>query len=703
LCELFGSRHPDGLTVRQRVLAWLRPWLAGRVSLRAKITAAFTLLVVGGTAVSTLIGSRIITSALLQEAQWRAVHGLDTVVMVYREALDATADGVAHVASEGGLVTRDATAPGVLTSDPEIRALLGRERLDFMGLVRLPLNRSTDPCLADESMRGLVGAAAKQQAAAAAEVLSGPCLASHGTALVERARTAIRETEGRPDSAPEIVVSGLALAAAAPVTNAAGRVVAVAYGGALLNRRADLVDRMKVLVYGNERYEGRQLGTASILLGDARIATNVLSGGEQAIGTRASPEVSRRVLLDGVRWSGRTFVVDDWYVAAYEPLRNHAGRVIGMLYIGILEAPILAVRTDVMVTFLVVCVVGLAIVFAFTYFITRRTISPLEEMVAATRRITAGDLTVRVSARSSDEIGDLAGSFNEMLASVQASKSELEEWGRTLEERVKERTDQLVAVQAQMARSEKLASIGRLAAGVAHSINNPLGGILSLSMLSLEGCRDPALRADLDTIAKQALRCREIVKGLLEFSHQTEARAVRTDVNAIVDGGLLLLQRQAALHQITIERRFQQNLPAILIDPGQLQEVITNLVVNAVDAMEDGGTLTIETGSLARAAPSGQPRTDVVIRVADTGKGIPQEVMPFLFEPFFTTKTVGKGTGLGLAIVHGVVTRAGGRVEVSSSPAGTTFTIHVPAAPAGEVDDDGEVAGRGSRQSAARV
>ena len=282
---------------------------------------------------------------------------------------------------------------------------------------------------------------------------------------------------------------------------------------------------------------------------------------------------------------------------------------------------------------------------------------------------------VRVSVASDDEIGDLAGSFNEMLTSLEASKRELEEWGHTLADKVRERTEELVTVQEQMARSEKLASIGRLAAGVAHSINNPLGGILALSMLGSEECRDPALRADLDTIAKQALRCREIVKGLLDFSRQSDARVTPTDVNAIIEASVQLLQRQAVFHNVTIVRRFEHDLPAVLVNPSQLQDALTNLLVNAVDAMEGGGTLTVET-----AAPASDP-PEVLVRVADTGSGIAEEHMPYLFEPFFTTKRVGRGTGLGLAIVHGVVTRARGRISVRSSPAGTTFTIHLPVAP----------------------
>lgn len=682
-----------------QLLDRLGPPLDGRISLRARITAAFTLVVVGGTAISTLIGSRIITGALIEEAGRRASHGLDAARLVYADSLETTSEAVALAASDARSQAGRALAAGTVPT--RTRA----DGLDFFTVLPLGAADQTDPCLQSASLRSMMAAAIGGQRVSGVEVLSAPCLEARNPALPARARTRIVQAPRETGPArSQDVTSGLVLVAATPVRDARGRVTGAAYGGVLLNGRAEIVDRVRLLVYGTDLYQGRQLGTASILLGDTRVAANVTTAsGERAIGTRASPDVSRAVLDEGRRWRGRAFVLNNWYVAAYEPLRDYSGHVVGMLYVGILEAPILAVRTSVMLTFLVVCVLGLVVVFALTYMITRRTISPLEEIVAATRKIAAGDLSTRVSVASRDEIGDLAGSFNDMVSSLQTSKRQLEEWGRTLEERVKDRTDQLVAVQAQMARSEKLASIGRLAAGVAHSINNPLGGILSLSMLAQETCEDPALTHDLDTISRQALRCREIVKGLLEFSHQAEARVARTEVNAIVDGAVLLLQRQAVFHNVTIERRFDPDVLPVLVDPGQLQEVVTNLVVNAVDAMDDGGVLTIETAVGRGTDRSGNIRSDVLIRVADTGRGIPADVMPFLFEPFFTTKPVGKGTGLGLAIAHGVVTRAGGRIEVNSSPTGTTFTIHLPAAPEEESDDAADVPRRGAWKSAARA
>lgn len=647
----------------------VRHWRRGRVSLRTRLTGAFTLVVVGGTAVSTLIGSRIITNALLDDARNRALHGLEAALSMYSEEQETAAGAVARsarmdlaAAAEPGLDFLTATPPGV--------------------------------CLANPSFAALVRTAADGHAASGTEVLSRECLAALDPSLPAKAFIPLRTADNAADGGQGLT-SALTLVSAAPVP-LQGRAGGIRVGGIMLNRRTDLVDHVKLLVYGDARYGEREIGSASIFLGDVRVATSArTTTNARAIGTHAAPNVAAAVLGSGRRWNGRARVVDDWCITAYEPLRNHAGAIVGMIYVGMLEAPILDVRTSVMLTFLVVCAVGLAIVFAITYYITRRTISPLEEMVAATKKIAAGDLAVRVSVSSDDEIGDLAGSFNDMLSSLEATKQELERWGHTLEDKVRERTEQLTAVQAQMARSERLASIGRLAAGVAHSINNPLGGILSLSMLAAEECREEALKSDLDTIAKQAMRCREIVKGLLEFSHQGDARVTETDVTGIVHGSVELLERQAVFHNVTIERHLDPALPPVLVNPGQLQDAVTNLLVNAVDAMENGGTLTVET--LASPDPAG-----VLIRVSDTGCGIPEKHMPYLFEPFFTTKRVGKGTGLGLAIVHGIVTRAGGRVEVKTAQgAGTTFTIHLPAAPAvREGERSAEVAGAGAGQRA---
>jgi len=676
-------------------------WLRTAVSLRAKITATFTLIVVGGTVVSTLIGSRIITSAMLNQARTRGLQGLEAARTIYSDHLTAIRGELQRAAALAALQGLFQSA-----SPDDLAGALARTRdaagLSFLGyvdahgtpVVRASGNSDTSPVR--EPLRVLINNALKGQVVASTEVLDRDTLSTENPALATAGLVGPAAPAGANGTTPSSLLAGLVLFAAVPVT-IRGQVVGVVYGGTLLNNRTEIVDRVELLLYGGEKYRDRQLGTISILLGDVWISTNVIRApGTRATGTALSPDISGHVLTTGQKWSGRALVLNDWYVASCEPIRNHAGSVVGALYVAILEAPFLAARTEVMQTFVVVCLVGLVIVFTLTYLLTRTMIHPLEEMVAATKRIAAGDLDVSVNVASRDEVGELAVSFNNMLASLKTMNSELQEWGHTLEEKVRERTAELVAVQARMAQSEKLASIGRLAAGVAHGINNPLGGILSLTMLALEDMpADHPLRADMDTIVKQTMRCRDIVKGLLDFSRQSETQAAMTDVTPVVESTLALLERQPIFQNIKVVRSLQPNLPPVLIDPGQLQEIIVNIVLNGVDAMEEHGRLTVETSADEAAG-------EIAIRISDNGRGIPPEVTPFLFEPFFTTKKVGKGTGLGLAIVHGVVTRAGGRVEAVSAPGATTFTIRLPKADRGDSNGESETARPGTGESAGR-
>jgi Signal transduction histidine kinase regulating C4-dicarboxylate transport system len=259
-----------------------------------------------------------------------------------------------------------------------------------------------------------------------------------------------------------------------------------------------------------------------------------------------------------------------------------------------------------------------------------------------------------------------------MLAAIKAMKDDAEQWSRTLEERVHERTAELAKVQAQMAQTEKMASLGSMAAGVAHELNNPMSGILSLSLLALEELpKDSPAHEDLETISRQALRCRTIVRGLLDFSRQSGSAETAVDPTPIVKKTLELLTPQLEAQHVALALDLPSNLPAVRIDPGHLQQILTNLVVNAADAMEGGGSLTV-------ACEKNGGGGAVVIRVQDTGTGIPDTVLPYIFDPFFTTKRVGKGTGLGLSIVHGLVNEVGGQIEVATGPAGTTFTVHLP-------------------------
>jgi len=225
----------------------------------------------------------------------------------------------------------------------------------------------------------------------------------------------------------------------------------------------------------------------------------------------------------------------------------------------------------------------------------------------------------------------------------------------------------------QLVSSEKMASLGKLAAGIAHEINNPLGGILIYSSLLMEDLsKEDPKRQDLERIVQEAGRCKEIVKSLLEFARQTEPKREPVDINRAITDGLFFLENQALFHNIRITKRLDPSLPLIIGNAGPLKQVFTNIIINAAEAMHGTGELTITT----LYSPD---RTSVFVEFTDTGEGIPEENLSRIFEPFFTTKDVGKGTGLGLATSYGIIESHGGKIGVKSKVGeGTTFTIELP-------------------------
>jgi two-component system NtrC family sensor kinase len=287
-------------------------------------------------------------------------------------------------------------------------------------------------------------------------------------------------------------------------------------------------------------------------------------------------------------------------------------------------------------------------------------LKPVGEIVKATRQVAEGDLTHAIEISKSDEIGKLAVSFNAMM-------------------------EKLAEAQRQLLQSNKLSSIGRLAAGVAHEINNPLTGVLTYSSFLLKHAEGrPELKGDLEVIVRETKRCREIVKGLLDFSRQSVSAMRPTPVNDIVRNACRIMEHQLSIQKIQIDLQLPEESPVVNADMGQMEQVLVNLLVNAADAIgEAGGTVSIDTGSATAAeAMNGReaPNGSVRIRVTDTGCGIPTEGLGKVFEPFYSTKGA-KGTGLGLAIVWGIIERHQGQIKIDSRVGGgTTITILLPVA-----------------------
>ena len=312
---------------------------------------------------------------------------------------------------------------------------------------------------------------------------------------------------------------------------------------------------------------------------------------------------------------------------------------------------------------------------AFVWRVVKR---PLRILGDGTERLAAGRLGYQLDLRSHDEIADLARSFNAMSSQLKDAREEITEWGRTLEERVDQKTQELNRAHEQMLRVERMASMGKLAAIVAHEINNPLAGILTYAkLLKKQFAREndkkyDEVLASLDLIESESRRCGEIIKNLLTFSRAASTKHELSNLNAVVDRSVRLVQHQLELQNIQLHLDLAPDLPPVWCDPAQIEQVILALVMNAAGAMQKGGNLSLR----SRKPDLG---SQVQLEVQDDGTGIPPELVSQMFEPFFTTKERGHGLGLGLAISRMIVERHRGRIDVKSELGrGTLFIVTLP-------------------------
>jgi two-component system NtrC family sensor kinase len=308
---------------------------------------------------------------------------------------------------------------------------------------------------------------------------------------------------------------------------------------------------------------------------------------------------------------------------------------------------------------------------------------PLSDLESGAQRVSAGNLDEPIPVRSSDELGKLASSFNGMTAALRNSRAELRDWNHTLEQKVETRTQELRRAQAETMRGEKLASVGLLASGVAHELNNPLTGILTFSHLVRQKMPNTSPDAeDMDLVIRETKRCAAIIKRLLDFAREKQPEKTFTDLNRVIADTVRIVDQPAHLRNIEITQDLDQTLPPIWIDADQIKQVVMNMLVNAQHAVEEKGSITVRTRRSQdprASAPAADAMPMVVISIVDTGCGIPEENLRRIFDPFFTSKAVGKGTGLGLSVSHGIVEAHGGFIEVNSKVGeGSTFSIYLP-------------------------
>ena len=631
--------------------------------LKTKFLIGMTALIVLTGIITTVIGTYLINRGVINQVQDRVHNDLNYAREILNNRIREI-ERTLYFSSirdnmRGALMRRDRNALERYLN--QARRIIGVEMATILDNTGTVVCRAANPGFYGDDMSGdpLIRKVLKfKKPVSSAVLVPAAELGKEGRIFADRAHIKIISTPLAKKPGRTEETSGMMLKAAVPLLDADDAVIGIIYGGDLLNRDYRLVDKIKSILYHGETYGGKDIGTATIFQDDLRISTNVMTAsGKRAIGTRVSEVVHDEVLGRGRSWSDRAFVVNAWYITAYEPVRDIDGRIIGMLYVGLLEKKFFDLRTDALLVFFSVTLIGIIAVLSALRFLAERIIRRIERLVRITRRIARGDFSVRVGTGATDEIGDLQNSINAMTTALRERDEELRQ-----------------RAEIQLMRTQKLAAMGRMAAGIAHEINNPLTGILMYSHLLLkkmpEGSQE---KDDVEIVIYETTRCRDIIRDLLDFSREKDPEKQLIDVHEPVRKALSIIVKQVMCEKIEFVEDFSAAPGTILGDANKLEQVFINLLLNAIEAMPDGGRILIETRTTGDGG-------NVVLKISDTGAGIPAENLDKIFDPFFTTKEVGQGTGLGLAVTYGIIKQHDARIAVESEPGrGTAVTIEFPA------------------------
>lgn len=641
--------------------------------LRTKLFKAFAVLVILFGLMTIAVGIHIINSRLLDEAQTRVRLNLSSAWAIYNFHLQKIETVLKLVSSKKYVV--DTVVEG-LTNDSGLQELQNRLEhirvtfnFDFLGVVSPEgqvLVRATPPYNAGDYKISdpAVRRALKGQPAVGVGVYGSHEMEREAESLADQAFTVFDQTpHSRPALKPE-ETRGMVMLGAFPVTRGS-QVIGAIYGGMLVNRNQQIVDNISEVVFKNETYRNKPIGTVTVFLNDCRIATTVkLDNGNRAIGTRVSREVAERVLDNGKSWLGRAFVVNDWYLTAYDPVRDMDGKVIGMLYVGILEKPFRDLRRNVIWRFAGLMIIGLvaAMVFAFVY--SARLASPIHRLVQAVNEMEQGRHPGVVATESyCEEIRRLIMAFNNMAGSLTEREGKLKEANESL--RVLNRN--------------YMETLGF----VAHELKGPVATVMNYTFLMKEQKLGPLTEkqtkalANIDANIKHLI---EMIRHYLDLSRieNNELQPVMTKVSVRNDVLKIILDSYETEFQRRSMKVFNEvgaDL-AIRADLNMTREIFENLLINALKYGRDGGAITITgtvEGNLA------------VFKVRNEGEGIARDKLKNLFQKFVRLngteqERAQKGTGLGLFITKTIVEAHGGTITVDSEQgAWTEISFTLPA------------------------
>jgi two-component system NtrC family sensor kinase len=626
-------------------------------TLRSKLVFSFLLIVLAGGLASTIIGTEMVGNTIIAEAQKKVRHDLVSAWMIYNEKLNRIQD-ILNLTAKRDLIIRGAMAgqADLLRRELEqVRIDYGLDVLTVVDRKGIVLTRTRPPYQSGdfEGNDELVRRALKKEVVASTEIIPQEELAKEGPELVRQAYMEFVETpkaKSRPESKE---TSGMMLKAAVPILDINGNVLGVLYGGTLLNRNYEIVDKIKDVVYRGELYKGKETGTATIFQWDLRISTNVKNqSGLRAIGTRVARNVYDQVLENGRAWVDRAFVVNDWYITAYEPIRNLRGEIIGILYVGTLEEPYTDLRRNVIYSFFGIAFLGLVVVLFLAYFITRSITRPIDNLMKATEGIAEGDFSHEVPVESGDEVGRLAASFNRMVRTLRATMEEL------------------------YVVNTKLQDLNRhyleMVSFITHELNQPMGVLKGFLIMLHDASLGPLTtskqRQAVDTMLRNVNALINMIQKYLQLGR---IESGRMEVNRawipIFEECLAPVledekqQLEARRMEVILDNGESLRRVEGEADPVLLRIVFDNLIGNAVKYGKEGGKVWIG----FREDPE-----ELLFYVKNEGRGIPPDKLNLVFEKFARLEGElerrRRGTGLGLFNAKQIVEKHGGRIWAES-------------------------------------
>ncbi|MDI6733400.1 MAG: cache domain-containing protein, partial [Planctomycetota bacterium] len=649
-------------------------------SLRTKLIINFIIVVVLTGTIATVVGVHLISEGIIKQAQEKVRTDLNSAREIYQHEVQHI-ETVVRLTAERFYIKEALLKDNLATLNSGLATIREKEGLDILTLTDNTgqvIVRARNPSVVGDDHGAycqiIKMVLTKKKPCAGTEIISQDALMKESPELAQQAYIKILPTlHAKPTTKTE-ETAGMLIKASAPILDGDGNILGVLYGGNLISRNYKIVDKIKETVFQGQIYKGVDIGTATIFQDDVRISTNVKTiEGERAIGTRIAEDIGEQVLIKRKPWIGRAFVVKEWRITAYEPIKNIEGKMIGVLYVGILEEPFIEMKNKTIWLLISITIIGVIIALVIAYFLSRTISNPIQQLTTASQQLARGDFSHQATVKSNDEIGELGRSFNLMINAIRERDSQLQKQSEVL------------------LQSAKLAAMGQLAASVAHEINNPLSVILTYEKLLQkkveEGISDKdkeSCREYLKTMLQETQRSGNIVRNLLDFARQSEPSFKTIEINNIIKEAVNLLQNQIRLGNINVELDLRP-APQIIADHSQLQQAFVNLIFNAIQAMpgrpdDRSGVPATACGTLYISTQWNETHKRLIITFSDTGMGIPPENIPQLFDPFFTTKA--RGVGLGLSVVYGIIKRHQGTIEVESQPGeGSTFIISLPANP----------------------